>query len=115
MVIQILSSAYHGMRDWLLQRGTAVVMALYSVLFALLVMVRQPSKFDAWKGLFDSGWMRIATFVFLLSLLLHAWIGVKDIFIDYIKSTPLRLTLQSAAALSLIVYAAWSVQILWGF
>src|SRR4051812_22193432 len=101
------------MRDWLLQRATAVVMALYSVLFALLVAVRQPSKFEAWKGLFDSGWMRIATLVFLLSLLLHAWIGVKDIFIDYIKFTPLRLTLQSAAALSLFVYAAWSVQILW--
>lgn len=113
MVIQILSAHYHGMRDWLLQRGTAVVMALYTVLFALLILIKRPGQFEAWKALFDNGWIRVATLLFLLSLFIHAWLGVKDILIDYVKSRSLHLALMAATAVSLLVYTAWAVQIVW--
>lgn len=111
--MQILSARYHGMRDWLLQRGTAVIMALYSVLLAVLIVQRQPVDYETWKALFAAGWMRLATLLFLLSLFVHAWLGVKDILVDYVKPKPFNLALTAVTALSLIAYTAWAVQILW--
>jgi succinate dehydrogenase / fumarate reductase membrane anchor subunit len=58
--------------------------------------------------------MRYAALLFLVALLYHAWIGVRNIFMDYIKATGLRLTLYVVVILALIAYGAWTVQILWG-
>jgi succinate dehydrogenase / fumarate reductase membrane anchor subunit len=58
--------------------------------------------------------MRYATVLFVLSLLLHAWVGVRNIFMDYIQSTGLRLVLYVLVILALIAYGVWAVQILWG-
>jgi succinate dehydrogenase / fumarate reductase, membrane anchor subunit len=65
--------------------------------------------------LFEPQWMRLATLVFLLSLFWHAWIGMRDILMDYVKSTLLRLALQIVVALLLVAYAGWAIQILWSF
>jgi succinate dehydrogenase / fumarate reductase membrane anchor subunit len=58
--------------------------------------------------------MRVATVLFALSLLLHAWVGMRNIFMDYIKPTGLRLALYAAVILALLWYGVWIVQILWG-
>jgi succinate dehydrogenase / fumarate reductase membrane anchor subunit len=58
--------------------------------------------------------MRLASFVFFVSLFWHAWIGVRDILMDYVKSTAVRLGLQIVTILLLVAYMAWAVQILWG-
>jgi succinate dehydrogenase / fumarate reductase membrane anchor subunit len=57
--------------------------------------------------------MRIATIVFFISLFWHAWVGVRDILMDYVKPTGLRLGLEIAVLLVLVGYAVWAVQILW--
>jgi succinate dehydrogenase / fumarate reductase membrane anchor subunit len=57
--------------------------------------------------------MKLATFVFLVSLFLHAWIGMRDILMDYIKPTGVRLGLQVVVVLALVAYAGWALQILW--
>jgi len=67
----------------------------------------------AWRGLFTPQWMKLATLLFLLSVYYHAWIGVRNIFMDYIKHGGVRLALHSLVIAALIVYAAWSAQILW--
>ena len=113
--MQILSTRYHGMRDWLLQRGTAVIMAIYSVLLLVLVVQRQPVNYETWKALFAAGWMRVATLLFLLSLFVHAWLGVKDILIDYVKPRLLHLVLKAATAIALLIYTAWAVKIVWSW
>ncbi|HEY8119430.1 MAG TPA: succinate dehydrogenase, hydrophobic membrane anchor protein [Methylophilaceae bacterium] len=113
MVMRILSAHYHGMRDWLLQRGTAVVMAVYSVLLAVMILQRQPSQYETWKELFVTGWMRVATLLFLVALFVHAWLGIKDILIDYVKPRSIHLALKAATAVSLLIYTAWAVKIVW--
>ena len=113
MVMQILSARYHGMRDWLLQRGTALIMAVYSVLLAVMVLQRQPHQYETWKEMFVTGWMRVATLLFLLALFLHAWLGIKDILIDYVKLRLIHLVLKAATAVSLLIYTAWAVKIVW--
>jgi succinate dehydrogenase / fumarate reductase, membrane anchor subunit len=115
MVRRIVVGARYGLKDWLVQRVTALVMAAYTLLFAGILLVCTPSDFQSWRALFEPQWMRLATLVFLLSLFWHAWIGMRDILMDYVKSTLLRLALQIVVALLLVAYAGWAIQILWSF
>ena len=114
MVRRIVTGAHYGLRDWLAQRVTAVVMIVYILLLAALLLVSPPHDYDTWKTLFSNQWLRIASFLFLASLYWHAWIGMRDIFMDYIHPTAIRLTLQILVILSLLFYSVWSVEILWG-
>lgn len=113
MVKRIVLGAHHGLRDWLVQRVSAVVMVIYT-LIVLWVLLAQPSlQYVEWKALFSGQWMRLASLLFLLSMFIHAWTGVHDVLMDYIQPTGVRWLLQAPVILALIGYAAWSIQILW--
>ncbi len=114
MVKREVVGAHYGLRDWLAQRITAVAMAVYTFMI-LAVLVSLPQlDYWYWKALWELPLMRYSTLLCLLSLYLHAWIGVRNIFMDYIKDPGLRLTLYVIVIVALVWYAAWSVQILWG-
>jgi len=112
MVKRIVSGAHYGLKDWLVQRVTAVVMALYTLFMGGFLLAR-PLSFDAWQGLFHSLPVRLASLLFLFSLFLHAWVGMRNIFMDYVRPTVLRLGLHVVVILALVAYAAWTLQILW--
>lgn len=113
MVNRILVGAHYGLKDWIVQRATAIIMAVYTVILGLVLVVVAPDSFAAWHGIFANGFMKFASFLFLVSLFWHAWIGVRDIWMDYIKPDGLRLLLMIATAAALVGYAGWAVQILW--
>ncbi|MDX5363521.1 MAG: succinate dehydrogenase, hydrophobic membrane anchor protein [Pseudazoarcus pumilus] len=113
MVKRIVVGAHYGLKDWIAQRATAVYMALYTVLFGVRVLLLPDYSHASWQALFAGGFMAFATFLFFLALFYHAWIGVRDIFMDYIKPTGLRLTLHLIVAFLLVGYAGWAAQILW--
>src|SRR5262252_3346726 len=113
MVKRVVVGAHYGVRDWLVQRVSAVVMALYTVIFAGAFAAARPIDFATWKALFSQGWMRVATLLFFVSLFLHAWVGMRDILMDYIKPTGLRLALEVAVILALVGYAGWAFPTLW--
>ena len=112
MVKRVIVGAHYGLKDWLAQRVTAVVMLLYTLAF-LLALGRTPVTHASWKALFAQEWLRLATFLFVASVLIHAWIGVRNIWMDYVKHTGLRLALQIATILWLAGCAGWAMQILW--
>lgn len=113
MLIQLLTKKYPGMRLWLSQRLTAIVMAIYFVLFVLLLVVKQPSGFAAWHAFFAPTWYRFVTFVFFISLFMHAWLGVADVLKDYVFNKVLRAYLQMAVDVLLVLYLFWLTFILW--
>jgi succinate dehydrogenase / fumarate reductase membrane anchor subunit len=106
--------AHFGLGDWLLQRLTAVVMVVYTVIVAICLLRQAPANHEEFRAFFASTAMRIGTLMFLLALFYHAWVGVRDIIMDYFKSAALRLGLQTLVGLALVFYAIWSVAILWG-
>jgi succinate dehydrogenase / fumarate reductase membrane anchor subunit len=112
-VKRLVVGAHYGLLDWLAQRITAVVMAVYMMGFVVVWYSTRPATYDAWRGLFAQGWMRVATLLFAASLAWHAWVGVRDILMDYIKPTGARLALEVLTLLLLAVYLGWTVQILW--
>jgi succinate dehydrogenase / fumarate reductase membrane anchor subunit len=106
--------AHYGLRPWLLQRLTAVVMGIYTlVLLACLVMHPIRSQAEL-RTLFGGGFFRVATLLFFTALLYHAWVGLRDILMDYIKPVWIRLGLQFAVAMALLAYFVWTDSILWG-
>ena len=109
---RVIVGAHYGLKDWLAQRITAVVMLVYTVVF-LFALGRGPVTHASWKALFAREWMRLATFLFVASVLIHAWIGVRNIWMDYVKHTGLRLILEVATVLWLVGCAGWAMQILW--
>ena len=110
---RLVVGAHYGLRDWLAQRITAVIMAVYTVIMAVVFLKNSPFTYASWKALFAQGWMRVATLLFALSLAWHAWVGVRDILMDYIKPDGLRLTLQVGTLLLIATYVGWTIQILW--
>jgi succinate dehydrogenase / fumarate reductase membrane anchor subunit len=113
MVNRVVVGAHYGLKEWLAQRVTAVVMAMYTVLMVALLIICMPATHADWRALFSPQWMRLATLVFVLSLFYHAWIGMRDILMDYIKPTGVRLGLQIVVVLLLVAYTGWAIQILW--
>jgi len=110
---RVVTGAHYGLRDWLAQRITAVIMAVYTVIAAVVLLGGHPITYSVWRDLFAQGWMRVATLLFMASLAWHAWVGVRDILMDYIKPDGLRLGLQVGALLTIAAYIGWTVQILW--
>ncbi len=114
MVNRTVVGAHYGLRDWIYQRITAVIMVVYVVVLFVLLCSSQKLDFAIWRMIFTPQWMKYATLLFLFSLYLHAWIGVRDIVMDYVKHAGLRLALYAVFVVALLLYAAWSVRILWG-
>ncbi|MGH8704335.1 MAG: succinate dehydrogenase, hydrophobic membrane anchor protein [Burkholderiales bacterium] len=113
MVSRVVVGAHYGLRDWLAQRITAVIMAVYTVIVLVVLLGGVPIRYVAWKDLFAQGWMRVATLLFAASLAWHMWVGVRDILMDYVKPDGLRLTLQVMVLLTIAAYLGWTIQILW--
>ena len=113
MTQRIITGAHYGLRDWLAQKITAVIMAVYSVIALIVLLSGVPLSFVVWKDLFSQGWMRVATLLFMVSLAWHAWVGVRDILMDYVKHDGLRLALQVLTVLLVAGYASWTIEILW--
>lgn len=113
MVESVFSLTRSGLRDWLIQRITAVILGAYT-LFILGFLIAHPDlQFTKWHELFGCQWVRIFTLLALLSLVWHGWIGVWTIFTDYVKLVWLRLILNTLMILFLIVYLVWGIAILW--
>jgi succinate dehydrogenase / fumarate reductase membrane anchor subunit len=106
--------AHYGIGNWLVQRFTAVVMAVYTVLAISYLCWKTPASYADWHALLTGGFFRLATMLFLAALIWHAWIGMRDILIDYVHPFGLRILTQGAVAIVLVFYVIWSVSILWG-
>ncbi len=114
MVKREVIGAHYGLRGFMAQRVSAVVMAAYTI-FALAMLATLP-RFDheSWRALWSMPIVRFATFAFVVAVLLHAWVGLRNVFMDYVHPTALRLTLYIVVIVALVIYGAWSIQILWG-
>lgn len=105
--------AHYGTGAWLLQRLTAVVMAAYTVGFLACLAWQAPASHAQWQALFSGAFARVSTMLFFAALLYHAWVGMRDIVMDYVKPTGIRLALTAVVGGVLLVYLVWTASILW--
>lgn len=111
---RIVVGAHYGVRDWLGQGITAGLIALFTlVVLAQVLFTAGPIGYDKWAGIFASQWMKVLTFSIILALLFHVWVGIRNVFMDYIKPVAVRLTLQIFSIVWLVGCAGWAIQVLW--
>ena len=106
--------AHYGWKDWMIQRITAVIMLVFSIFIIGFFLVHTSVSYGEWKQLFSSTIVRILSLLFFLSVFYHAWIGIRDVLMDYVKPLWMRLSLQVLVFLFLIVCSIWTVSLLWG-
>jgi succinate dehydrogenase / fumarate reductase membrane anchor subunit len=110
---RIVVGAHYGLRDWLSQRVTAALMALYTLVLLVQVLRPGPLGYDRWAGIFAAQWMKVFTFVIIVALLWHVWVGMRDVWMDYVKPVGIKLVLQVFTIAWLLGCAGWAVQVLW--
>ncbi len=106
--------AHYGSMSWFAQRITAVVMVVYTLAWLGILLWHGGLDYAKWQALFASGVFRLLSFLFMVALLYHAWVGVRDIFMDYVKPVGVRILVQVVSILLLVAYLGWTIQILWG-
>ena len=110
---RLVVGAHYGLRDWLSQRVTAALMALFTLVVIVQVLLPGEMGYDKWAGIFAAQWMKVLTFVVIVSLLYHAWVGMRDVWMDYVKPVGVRLALQVFTIAWLVGCTGWAVQVLW--
>jgi len=121
VVTNVTSFGRSGLYDWVVQRLTAVYLAVYFVGLMTYLVLSPELSFEQWRGLFSTTWVRIASLLALLAMSAHAWVGLWTISTDYLtsdllgsKATAVRFAFQSVCIIVLFVYLVWGIQILWG-
>lgn len=102
-----MSFQAQGMRAWLLQRLTAIYIAIYSLSLIVWLVGNAPVNYSNWYALFSNPVILIATVIFYLSVFIHAWVGVRDILVDYAKPSSVRFILLTTLAFFLIAMTTW--------
>lgn len=114
MVNNVSALGRNGVHDWLLIRVSAIVITLY-ILYILGFMIMAPDiNFEVWHGFFASSITKVFTLLTLMSVLVHTWIGMWQVLTDYVKHSALRLVLQIAIVIALIVYLLYGTLVVWG-
>lgn len=114
MVTNVTSLTGNGLKDWLIQRVTAVYFAAYSLFLIGFLICHPHLQFSVWHDLFHHLGFQIASVLALLMLSLHAWIGLWTVTTDYIKCTIIRLSVQILIFLGLLAQFIWGLMIIWG-
>lgn len=106
-----MSRKASGLRAWILQRLTAIYLALFVIYLGFRWLGSPPANYAEWQGWVGNPWVSIAILLFFASLLLHAWIGVRDVLIDYVHPFGARLTLLALAGSGLLGCGLWVLQV----
>ena len=107
-----MSGALTGFSAWLLQRISAVYMLLFIMLMPLYIWGQGVSDYKAWQSLLAEPLIALLWSLFFIAMLLHAWVGVRDVLIDYVHSLSLRLILLVIIAGSLLMMLFWLLGVL---
>ena len=110
---RLVVGAHYGVRDWLAQRITSILMAIFTVVLVVQVLMPGPLDYYKWSAIFAHQWMRVLTFATIVALLFHVWVGMRDIWMDYVKPVSARLALDLVTIAWLVGCAGWAIQVLW--
>jgi succinate dehydrogenase / fumarate reductase membrane anchor subunit len=110
---RVVVGAHYGLRDWMAQRVTAVLMALFTVALVVQLLLPGEMGYGKWQGIFSTQWMKLLTFVTIVALIYHVWVGMRDVLMDYVKPVGIRLLLQIFTLAWLVGCAGWAIQVLW--
>lgn len=106
-----MTGALSGLRAWLVQRVTAVYLLSFMVFLLPHFIWNPPRDYAAWRAWVLSPWISVVTTLFFLALLLHIWVGLRDVILDYVHRLAARAIALALLAAGLGAMAIWVLQI----
>ena len=107
-----MSRKASGLKAWAIQRGTAIYIAIYAIYLILKLGFAAPDDHVAWRAWLGDPVVGVGMLVFVAALLIHAWIGVRDVILDYVWHTGARVGVLALVALVLVGSGLWAAQVL---
>ena len=108
-----MSLTGNGLRDWLVQRFSALILAGYCLVLFGFFILHPHLDYMGLRQFFATTWMQVFTLIALFSLFVHAWVGIWTVITDYVKPVVLRLSVQVLVIAMLFIYFFWGIEILW--
>ena len=109
----VTSCGRSGLKDWFIQRVSAVIILLYAAFIITVVLcLSEGNAYHAWFDIFQNTWVKVFTILAFVALIMHAWIGMWTIFTDYVKCAYFRATLQTVAIVGYFACFIWLICIL---
>ncbi|MBL3529276.1 MAG: succinate dehydrogenase, hydrophobic membrane anchor protein [gamma proteobacterium endosymbiont of Lamellibrachia anaximandri] len=107
-----MSQSISGLRAWIFQRITAIYLAVFVPIALGYLLFFPVTSYQSWIELLSSSWVNTSLLLFVFAILLHGWIGIRDVVIDYVQPFPARMMLLVLVGLGLIVCGVWAARIL---
>jgi succinate dehydrogenase / fumarate reductase, membrane anchor subunit len=101
-----------GLRPWIVQRISAAFIALLVLYFAFAISQFEVFDFAHWYGWLALPVNNIAMALFMVAVLWHAWIGVRDVILDYVPPVVLRMFLYTSMMSVLLGSGLWGLRAL---
>ena len=105
--------AHNGLTDWILQRVTAFILVIYTIVLGFEVFTIELVSFEGWVAVFSQVWMKVLSTLASIALIYHAWVGIREIWMDYVQPVKIRLSLQIFSIGWLVGCGVWMILILW--
>lgn len=107
-----MSRKASGLKAWAVQRLTAIYIGLFALYFVAALLFDAPTGFVEWRAWLGGPVVSVAMLLFIVTILMHAWIGVRDVLIDYVHPIAIRAALLGVIGLSLVAIGLWAAQAL---
>jgi succinate dehydrogenase / fumarate reductase membrane anchor subunit len=114
MLTNVTSLTGNGLKDWLIQRFSAIYLVIYTLFIFSFLFSHPHLSFEIWKNLFSCVLFKLATVLTLFMLLLHSWVGLWTVCTDYLKCTALRLSVLFIILFFLLSQFIWGLMIILG-
>jgi len=99
---------FSGQRAFVLQRISALVLLACIAGIALRLAIGPQVTFTQWRTWIAQPLGASALLLVAAALFIHAWVGTRDVVLDYVQPLALRLTVLTIVATGLTVLAAWT-------
>ena len=107
-----MKTVFTGLRAWLLQRLSALFMLGFLVFLLIHFWVTRPRSYVAWHDWMLSPGVSLSASIFFAALLVHAWVGLRDVILDYVRPPAVRAGVLALLLLGLMALGLWAVRIL---
>lgn len=108
-----VGSVHHGSGAWLIQRLTSLYMGAFALFVSIRLWISPIEAYVDWVAWWRSPGFAVFAALFWASVLVHAWLGMQSVWIDYVRPAGLRLVMHALTGFGLLVLAFWAAQILW--
>jgi len=104
--------ASSGLGAWTIQRLSAVYMVVFFIYVLVQYLNSESVSYSAWVNWVAYPFNNIAIGLFILSMLAHAWVGSRDIILDYVKPFSFRMIKLGVTAFLLLAMGLWALNVL---